>query len=151
MTRVGVRSAMPGRRTVSRGSSTSTVPMPTITRSKLGAHRLHGGEGLAAGDDHALAAARADHAVGGDGELERDVRPPLGDPLDVAGMGARRLLGEHAGGDRDAGRLEHRMALAGVRGSGSTMAVTTRATLAATSASLHGFTRPLWAQGSSVT
>ena len=31
------------------------------------------------------------------------------------------------------------------------MAVTTRATPAATSASLHGFTLPLWAQGSSVT
>ena len=42
-----------------------------------------------AGDDHALAAARADHAVGGDRELQRDVRPALGDARDVAGMARR--------------------------------------------------------------
>ena len=38
---------------------------------------------------------------------------PAVDPRDVAGMGARGLVGEHAGGDRDAGRRAVRIAAPG--------------------------------------
>ena len=47
-------------------------------RIGLDAHRLHRLERGAAADDHALALAPADHPVGGDGELEDDVRPVRG-------------------------------------------------------------------------
>ena len=79
-------------------------------RIGLDAHRLHGLERGAAADDHALALAPADHPVGGDGELEDDMRPVLGDAGDMPGMGKRRLVGEQIGGHRDAGGLEPRNA-----------------------------------------
>ncbi len=69
----------------------------------------------------------------------------------MAGVEPPSFRSEHARGHVDAVSGEKGVPLAATRGSGSSTAVTTRATPAATSASEQGGVRPWWAQGSSVT
>ncbi len=73
---------------------------------------MHGVEGLLAGDDHALAFALADHAVGGHGKFQGDVRPPFRYARYVARMDEGRLVGEDSSSDGDASCLEGGMSLA---------------------------------------
>ena len=67
-------------------------------------------------------------------------------------LSATASVGEAADLDRDPGRAQRLDARGrSTRGSGSSIATTTRATPAAISASVQGGVAPVWAQGSSVT
>ena len=70
------------------------------------AHQMHALARDLAGDLERPAAGKPGLAVGGDRELERDMRAAIADAADMPGMGAPRLLGPDADIDGDAGRAQ---------------------------------------------
>ena len=104
---------MPGSRQVSSGSSDSTVPMPVSTASLMARMRCTraraGSPVIGAGPPPR----EAGLAVGRDRELEHDLRAALAHAPDMSRMRPPRLIGADADRDRDAGRGQPAMALAG--------------------------------------
>ena len=138
-------------RTVSRGSSASTVPVPTTTASAACAPRVAVRPRLGPGDPLARSVCCRDAPVEGCRELPRHERPAVADrkgPLVVQRVG---LLGEQTGLDREArlppARPPHRRRPGWGRPGRTRLALTP----ASTSACAHGPVRPLWAHGSRVT
>ena len=137
--RTGEFFAMPGNRQVSIGSSASAVPMPTMMASLCARMQMDALAHRLAGDRDRPAARRTGFAVGGDRELEHDMRAAVAHAPDMAGMVAPRLLGADADVDRNARRAQPRMARRPrLRDWDLPCADTTRAMPAAMTASAQG-------------
>ena len=110
--RTGERSAMPGSRQVSCGSSASAVPMPTMIASFCARRRCTRSRAASPVIATGLPPAAPGLAVGRHRELERHARPAVAHAQDVAGVVAPRLVGADADIDRNALRAQPRMARA---------------------------------------
>ena len=138
-------------RTVSCGSSASTVPTPATIVSHSARSRCASARDSGRGDPAAGPVGGGDPAVQGRGDLpdhERAAQPYAGQPALVGPLGLRRRAGPPRRRPRPRAAARPRRPPARV---GSATAKTTRATPAASSASVHGPVRPVCAQGSRVT
>ena len=138
-------------RTVSAGSSASTVPIPTMTASEAARGGLHVEPRARAGDPLAGAVGRRGPPVERRGVLPRDIRTSLRRRDQPRLELGPRLVDQHPGLDIDARRAQSRRSAAGRHRADRRRHRSTRAMPAAMIASEHGPVRPWWLQGSSVT
>ena len=111
--RTGERASMPGRRQVSDGIVREHGADPDQDGVALRAKQMHARLGGLARDRDRLVAGGADLVVGGDGELEDDMRALVANATEMPGMIVRGFRGIEADIDDDARRAEFGVALPG--------------------------------------